>query len=264
MKRLEFSDTQKAQIYSRDKALCSFSWKILWILHYGTSYLWDTDWVDHIKPAIKWWGNTIENGVCASSFSNSKKKDNSHDNSYLFFHWKPTIHAYESYGTLHLQIINHIKSFKNIKSYDWYFNRVLQNLMIVIEHIINPYDNKWNLMKRNEEYWAKAALKKLHEWKQKSNNETIQSLLDRLSIEKEKLWEDQVIMLKITKVKTVKDVLDIAHSLVLYYTNSKKYFLTLLNITSEEELKKFKNTIKKEKYLSLHDKNILLNSSYFE
>jgi len=90
MKRLEFSDKQKALIYARDKWLCAFSWKILWIFHYWCSALWDSDWVDHIKPAMKWWDNSIENWICASSFYNSKKKDNSNDNKFFFKNWKPT------------------------------------------------------------------------------------------------------------------------------------------------------------------------------
>jgi len=49
----------------------------------------------------------------------------------------------------------------NLHYTDWYINRILKDILIAVDILNNPYDIKWNLVKRTELYWCKAGLKKL-------------------------------------------------------------------------------------------------------
>lgn len=180
--------------------------------------------MDHIKPAIKWWKNEIENGICASSFFNSKKKDNSFDNKFLFKNWEPTFYYYQIYWFIPNELKEHLINFNNLKTSDWYLNRAFQNLMNAIDCLNNPYNLKWLPIKRNTDYWSKASYKNIISWKQKSNNENINWLLNRLNINIDSLWKDQKIMLDITLSTWFEDIKSIAYKLLPYYKNSIYYF----------------------------------------
>ena len=260
MKRLEFTDKQKALIYERDKWLCAFSWKILWILHYWSSILWDSDWVDHIKPAMKWWDNSIENWICASSFYNSKKKDNGHDNKFFFINWKPTEDFYFVDWKFTKELWIYLRNMNRLHYSDWYFNRILKNIMISVNILNNPYDLKWNLVKRTEIYWCKAWLKKLKEWKKIIKKENIEDFLIRLNIDSKELWEDQKIMLEIINSEETEDLLEISKKLLPFYKNSVYFFWKIKNIKNLLELEEIEKLIKDEKFIWLQDKKILLKS----
>ena len=259
-KRLEFTNPQKAEIYARDKAVCAFSWKILWILHYWTSYLWDTDWVDHIKPAMRWWDNSIENWICASSFYNWKKKDNSSDNKFLFVNWKPTNYYYSAYGFLPTELIDHLKRFDNIHFSDWYLNRAYQNFMLCLEVEYNPLDIKWNAVKRGLDYWAWATFKKMLEWKKIALKEQIEDFRTRLYNKSYQFSEDQLLMLEIINCNTSDEIKALVYKLLPYYKNSIRYFNELLELNNKSNIKEFETKIKQEKYLSKRDKEVLLDA----
>lgn len=262
MKRLEFSDKQKALIYERDKWICAFSWKILWILHYWASCLWDTDWVDHIKPSMKGGDNSIENWICASSFFNSKKRDNSNDNKFLFKDWKTTQYFYTAQWFYTDELFNHLKYFKNIHFSDWFFNRALQNLMISIEIKHNPYDTKWNLIKRDFNYWINATNKRLIEWKKLVSNNDIISFKTRLyQNDTNILWEDQKLMLELITANWIDNIKDIVNSLFPFYENSLKYFSELSKVNNnKDDVILFKTKVQNEIYLNNRDKEILIKA----
>ncbi len=52
--------------------------------------LWDIDWVDHVIPSSRGGKAELSNGICDSSFFNSKKRNNSVGNVYLFDEGRPT------------------------------------------------------------------------------------------------------------------------------------------------------------------------------
>lgn len=260
MKRLEFTDKQKAFIFQRDKGLCAFSGKILWILHYWASYLYDEDWVDHIKPAMKWWDNSTENWICASSFFNAKKKDNSHDNKYLFFAWKTTEYFYIANWYFNEELSNYITNIPKLKISDWYFNRALSKLMVWVDTLCNNTDKKWNPIKRDVNYWCSASFKKLKEWRKISKNELYTDFINRLNINIELLWDDQKIMLEIINANNVDDIINIANKLLNYYKNSIKYFKEINNIKNKKELEHLEQNINNENFLSIRDKKVLLES----
>ena len=162
---------------------------------------------------MKWWDNSIENWICASSFYNSKKKDNSHDNKFFFINWKPTEDFYLVDWNFTKELWIYLNNMKNINYSDWYFNRILQNILIAVSILDNPYDIKWNSIKRTEKYWCKAWFKKLEEWKKIIKKENIEDLLVRLNINKNNLWEDQKIMLDIIDSKNIEDILNISKNM---------------------------------------------------
>ncbi len=261
MKRLEFSDKQKAFIYERDKWICAFSWKILWILHYWASCLRDTDWVDHIIPAMRWWDNSIENWICASSFYNSKKRDNSNDNKFLFKDWKATQYFYVAHWFYTDELFNHLRYFKNIHFTDWFFNRALQNLMISVENKYNPYDLKWNLMKRDFNYWIKATNKRLIEWRKLVSDNNIISFKKRLYQNDTKLLcEDQRLMLELINANWIDEIKYIVNSLSPFYENSLKYFSELNKLNNKNDVILFKTKVQNEIYLNNRDKEILIKA----
>ena len=260
MKRLEFTDKQKALIYERDKWLCAFSWKILWVLHYGSSTLWDIDWVDHILPAAKWWDNSIDNWICASSFYNSKKKDNSYDNKYLFLKWLPTEHYFTSNWYFSDELLNYIVQYKNLHYSDWFLNRALFNLMLAVENLYNPYNTNWTKSIRDYKVYSERTFKRIQNWKKEVKSSWISNYLERLWIDINKLWNDQKLMLDIFDSNSTDEIIIIAKKLLPYYKNSSKYFLELLDINNIEYLQKLKTNVSNEKIISLRDKDIILKS----
>lgn len=258
MKRLEFTDKQKSFIFQRDKWICAFSWKILWVLHYGVSILWDIDWVDHILPAAKWWNNSIENWICASSFYNSKKKDNSYDNKYLFFKWLPTKYYFTSNWYFSDELLNYIIQYKNLHYSDWFLNRALFTLMLAVENLHNPYNTDWTIATRDYKVYSKRTLKRIKEWKKEVTISNVQNYYERLNIKI--LSDDQKLMLNILDSDNENEIIDIAKSLLPYYKNSNKYFSKIVSINDRNTIKIFEQEIINEKYLSYRDKEILLES----
>lgn len=258
MKRLEFTDKQKAFIFQRDKWLCAFSGKILWVLHYWASILWDIDWIDHILPAAKWWDNSIENWICASSFYNSKKKDNSYDNKYLFFKWLPTKYYFISNWYFSDELLNYIAQYKDLHYSDWFLNRALFTLMLAVENLHNPYNTNWTKAVRDYKVYSKRTLKRIKEWKKEVSESDIQHYYERLNIKK--LSDDQKIMLKVLDSNTENEIIEIAKSLLPYYKNSDKYFWNIFNIKDEEDIITLKKQVLNEDIISKRDKQILLKS----
>jgi hypothetical protein len=128
-KRTDFSDKQKSLIYERDRAICAFSGKSLWILDYGVNPLWDMDWADHIKPSKRGGESSLKNGICSGAFFNSKKRDNSWDNIYFFKDGKPTSHYYFVHGEISENLGKILIRNKSIHFSDWYLNRAFAGSM---------------------------------------------------------------------------------------------------------------------------------------
>ena len=78
MARTNFTDRQKAEIYTLDRATCAYSGRNLWLLDHGIDGKYIVDWAEHIKPASKSGKSNLENGVCAGEV---KCPDNSFDKS---------------------------------------------------------------------------------------------------------------------------------------------------------------------------------------
>lgn len=255
-KRLNFSSKTKALIFVRDKWICAFSWKILWIFHNWVSCTYDSDWADHIKPASSWWNNSLENWICSSSFYNSKKKDNWFDNKYLFFWWKPTIDFFKIISFLPEELKKYIEDMENLEKNDYYFNRALKNLLVWVEVLNKPFDKNGKFLKRQNDYWCKASLKNIQKFLK--NYKWKEEFLNRLNINLEKISEDQKIMLEILEVKNLEDMIKISNKLLPFFKNSLNFFEEKVLLETKEEKEKFYEKVKNEKFLWNRDKEILL------
>jgi len=159
-KYTQFTDNQKAEIYSRDRATCAFSCISLWMLDIGIRPNWDMDWVDHIKPSSSGGGAKLQNGICASSVFNAKKKNNAADNVYFL----KDGHLSEDYilvfGTPPKDLVEQLARLKNVEPCDWFFNRCLANTFIGFNNRCESelYDTEY---KRGDSYWFAAAWKRL-------------------------------------------------------------------------------------------------------
>ena len=138
-------------------------------MDYGISPTYDIDWVDHVKPLSRGGGTTIDNGVCASSFYNSKKRANSNDNKYLFIAGRPTSDYYYFNEFVSTEIANHLKRFSSSMPSDWYFNRAAFRFMLGLDRIRSKKDGYD--YSRDELYYAKSSLKILQKWKKLADKE---------------------------------------------------------------------------------------------
>ncbi|MFT4875107.1 HNH endonuclease signature motif containing protein [Congregibacter sp.] len=126
------------------------------MLDCGICATWEIDWVDHIKPAARGGGTDISNGVCASSFHNSKKRANSNDNKYLFFAGRPTADFYYFNEFIPDEIIDHLHRSSRIQSTDWYFNRAVFRFMFGLGRLRSKDAGKKYV--RDNHYSAKSSL----------------------------------------------------------------------------------------------------------
>lgn len=158
---MSFSDAQRAAIFVRDRAVCSFTGKSLWILDYGASPLWDYDWADHIQPVSRGGKSVLENGACVSSQRNWSRRNNGADNRYLFRAGRPTEYCLYDLGEIPSLIAFRLRRFAALELSDWYFNRALFSVLIYLQ---DRYDGERGYV-RDERYWCRAAAKKLSIWR---------------------------------------------------------------------------------------------------
>lgn len=176
--RTEFTDEQKADIYVRDHGTCCFSGKSLWILDHGVSPTWEVDWVDHVRPSARGGRAKIENGVCASYTFNAKKRANGADNVYFFRNGSPTAAFFRYHGALSPELSAQLVRLGRLHRSDWYFNRCLFNVFLAYEYRCWK-DWHGSTPKRTDNYWLKAAWKRLCLYQQKIDREGPLPMEDR-------------------------------------------------------------------------------------
>lgn len=236
--RQEFSDKQKAEIFARDRAVCAFSGKSLWVLDYGVSPTFDIDWVDHIRPAARGGGNSIENGICASSFYNSKKRDNTSDCKFMFREGKPTNHFFYFYEEIPAKIAEHLARFANIEVSDWYFNRALYRFMNGVGSIRSIERGK--AYKRDAQYYAKSTLKILNQWR--SLPASLESISQRGLLPLD-LTSDQLALLKVAQIDNQDELIGHMHACYPWYSSSCDAMNLIAKAGSPQELASVANEI---------------------
>ena len=229
--RKNFTDSQKAEIFLRDRAVCAFSGKSLWLLDYGLSPTYDIDWVDHIKPASKDGGNDIENGICASSFYNAKKSNNSRDTGFLFHHGRPTSAFYYHYEIVPATIAEHLRRFSRAEKSDWYLNRALSRFINGLEWIVCKKHG--TTYARDDKYYAKSALKMLNIWKKQSKNDL--SIEERGLID-EVASDDQKLLLAFRDLTAESDILEYMQDCSVWFENGKLAVDELADAVTEAQL----------------------------
>lgn len=160
--RDEFSDVDKARIFARDRALCTYSGKSLWLLDYGAAPA-SVDWVDHYVPASRGGLAELDNGLCASWLYNKLKRDVG-GTMPLFFAGLPTVDFYTFYEIVPDTIAAHLRRFGTLHYSDWYFNRAIFHVRLAgAQSEERRADGQ--PFARGSEYRAKAALKYLTQWR---------------------------------------------------------------------------------------------------
>lgn len=259
MARENFSDSQKAEIYSRDHALCCFTGKNLWILDYGASPTYQPDWVDHIIPASKGGKATIDNGILTSAYYNYKRGSNTRDKGYIFHSGFPTGEYYFFYEKITKELSEHIKRFSKLEKADWYFNRALYHIMLGIEYLFNPYDINGNMLKRDSTYYSKASIKKINEWRTMGEEANLKSLKDRNLIPKN-LSHDQKLLLTVINAQTHDDIIKICKKLLPFY---KANYKAIDKQVKMKDKLKIKNHIESDNFITPRVKNFIKSNIEF-
>jgi hypothetical protein len=162
--RIEFTDAQRAEIFVRDKATCSFSGANLWLLDAPLRPGYERDWVDHVIPAARGGKTTIENGVCASHTFNGKKRNNGADNLYLFEEGYPTSTYYDIFGPLRPDQIKRLQRLAKLIPADWYFNRAIGQILLGFDYRC-WLERDGSRPSRSDQYWFGCAWKKLTQFR---------------------------------------------------------------------------------------------------
>jgi hypothetical protein len=171
-KRVEFTEQQKAMIYSRDRATCAFSGISLWFLDNGIRPNWEMDWVDHIRPSASGGGAELENGVCASHTFNFKKRNNTSDNVYFVKNGRITEQYIRVFGMPPQVLLHQLKRLEPLEPSDWYFNRCIANTFIGFNWRCDVEFGK-TIKKRDDNYWFKSAWRRLQLFNKKRSASSI-------------------------------------------------------------------------------------------
>lgn len=213
---MPLSDKIRAEVFRRDKAICAFSGKSLWLLDYGLTPFGQPDWADHVRPESRGGHSRAENLVCASYLMNWKKRANSSDNVYFFREGRPTDHYLYFSGSVSDEIASNIQRLSDLQDSDWYFNRALSHILIYLHAWY--WDEK---VTRDIGYWCKAALVKLNRWRRAGGS--IQSLKSRGLIHSAKIPE-MPLLLSLADAEDIRSITRIAKRAQRFYCANSDAF----------------------------------------
>jgi hypothetical protein len=258
-KRQEFTDRQKADIFARDRALCCFTGKSLWLLDYGGGPS-TVDWVDHINPAARGGRADIDNGACASWLYNKQKRD-CNQGIYLFFEGRPTETFYTYYETLPQSIAQHLIRFQKIHFTDWYFNRAIFHIQLATAQIVERKRADGKTWTRGLEYRNKAAFKFLCQWRNLVVSEKPSTMTKRHLLPS-RPSSDQQIVLKLLDAQKPDDIGKIAKALAPFSKASWNALSSLAYIESRKEALDFAKTVMSDPCVTVRVKKAVESNIY--
>jgi len=185
-----FTEAQKAELYVLHRAICVYSGEKLWILDGGATPYFTIDWADHVYPVSKGGLSTVENGVCASWFHNIRKRDSIEQPIFLFYKGEPTKHYLNEHQRVPIKMQRDLLRLAALHHSDWYFNRAVFRLLLGVDYL----DNGKNVRKRDDLYYASAALKAIKKWRTITKRENVPSLEERRLAPKKPSDDKQIIM----------------------------------------------------------------------
>ncbi len=257
-----FTDKTRAEIFVRDKALCGFSGKSLWILDYGATPTYHPDWYDHKKPASKGGSNSLDNGIASASFFNWKKRNNSADNLYFFENGLPLYRYFIVNEFLTQEIASSIKRFSKLDTSDFYFNRAMYSFMEALQQKYDPRKINGEKATRTITYWTTLTLKHLIKWRSAIAENHTQSFEKRKIIKYNS--EDVQLMLKLRTCTSVKEILKILNQVYPYYAANSDAIENMMSILEKSESKGWEKKlyrrlkqINNAKYITPRIKNML-------
>ena len=246
-KRQEFTDRQKAEIFARDRALCCFTGKSLWLLDYGGGPS-TVDWVDHINPASRGGRANIDNGVCASWLYNKQKRD-CNQGIYLFHEGRPTETFYTFFETMPQAIARHIARFHKIHFTDWYFNRAIFHIQLATDQLIERKRADGKSWTRGLEYRNKATFKFLCMWRNLVASERPATMSKRRLLPSHPS-SDQQIILQLLDAQRPEDIRKIAKALVPFSKASWDALSGLVYLESRKDALDFAKNVISDPYVT--------------
>ena len=159
-KRTNFTDRQKARIYVRDRATCSFSGLSLWLPDRGVASTYLSDWVDHVVPSSRGGLATLDNGVCASHFHNIEKGTRGGETVYLFREGRITRDHLRTIGAPSEKALADLERRAALVESDWYLNRAIEKAFNAFEWR-SDLELRGRRYVRDDAYWLRAGWRKL-------------------------------------------------------------------------------------------------------
>ena len=207
-----FTDAQKAQLFVLHRATCVYTGDKLWILDGGANWNVPIDWADHVVPVARGGLSTLDNGVCAAWLPNREKRDSTKAPKFLFFKGKPTAQFRREGKKLSRQQAIDLERLAELHHSDWYFNRALFRLLNGVDHLANLERD----YRRDDKYYAAAALKAIAKWRRIVSRESVASLEER-GLAPAKPARDQKLMLGIRDADSVEEIRGIMKKLLPMY-----------------------------------------------
>jgi hypothetical protein len=213
------TDRIRAEVFTRDRAICAFSGRPLWNLDTGPTPFWDMDWVDHIRPSSRGGSDELDNLVCSSSFHNSKKANNSADTGYMFRCGLPTDSYFDIHRVVPVGLANDLRRFRELDPSDWYLNRAIANILVYLDGYY--FGGKY---KRKKSFWCQSAWGRIKLWQIEAARPGYRSLRSRGLI-RYPSDASTLLFLKLTTARSLRDVLRVASDLWPYLlTNYDAWF----------------------------------------
>ena len=228
MARTNFTDRQKAEIYTLDRATCAYSGRSLWLIDHGIDGKYIADWADHVKPASKSGKSSLENGVCASWFYNYTRGDGI-SAPLLFYRGKPTPAYLYIFNQIPETIASNLHRFKKLHYSDWYLNRAIFRFSLGLNWLTNCRQGK--KYSRDDKYYARASFKILLQWRALVAREKIHSLEDR-GIIPAKLTGDQKLLLRLREASSENELKMLMKELLPFHEASRKVWESLEDVLS--------------------------------
>ena len=242
-KRQNFTDRQKADIFVRDRATCTFSGKNLWLLDYGAAPS-SPDWADHIIPASKGGEAELDNGICSSWIYNNMKR-NGTGCPYLFYQGRPTQDFFTFYGTVSEQVAQQLSRLSALHWSDWYFNRAVFHIHVAAAQVDEcRADGK--PFSRDTDYWAKAASKCLKTWARCCSETTC---FQSRGLAPASPSFDQRLLLSISEESTIHEIKDVISEIAPYVKGSQRAMELLALVTTKKEARQFLREVKRNPFV---------------
>lgn len=243
-----FSETQRAEIFARDRALCGYSGKSLWLADHGAAP-YSIDWVDHFSSVARGGTPTLENGVCASWLYNWVKRE--HKRAVLLFHsGYPTVDFYTYHQTLPESIGDHLRRFTLLHPSDWYLNRALFHVVAAAaQHGQRKMDG--TPFKRDAAYGARASLKYLTRWREHSQE--VPSLKKR-GLLPQRPSPDQRLLLSVIEMESTQQVRKVIKELTPYVRAAWSAMEALAGVASQADVRLLRAVVLTDPFVPLRVK----------
>lgn len=211
-----FTDSQKAEIFVRDRAICAYTGEKLWILDGGATPSFPVDWADHIHPVAQGGTSTIENGICAGWKSNYEKRDNLTSPPVLFCCGQPTTYYLETHPQVPQDIASYLNRMASLSRSDWFFNRALFRLLLGVDYHAGDRSGK-----RDDRYYASASFRAIEKWRKLRERENVPALHDR-QLTPPNPTPDQMLMLEVAQVDSADAIRQLMKQLLPHYISQEQ------------------------------------------